>query len=152
MGFLRRRYLTPQRQIRTCFSSNAGLRTDWRPEFFLPFRSTTLQCPLNTANDLFANSARIAKAYFAFCRVNIYINSRWIHLQKDERDRILPFHESGMVTFAHSGSDKIALDRAAVYKDKLLRLCLAAQTCLSNKATDSTFPRGTAVYLNKALQ
>src|SRR6516162_4558985 len=152
MGFLRNRYLRPQRQIGSCFSSNGDLRTEWRPEFFLPFRSTPLQCPLNTTNDLFANSARIAKAYFAFCRVNIYIDSRWIQLQKDERNRIVPFHESGMVTFTHSGSDKATFDRATVYKDELLRLCLAAQTCLPNKATDSTLPRGSTVYLNKALQ
>src|SRR6266496_3018933 len=151
MGFLRNRYLRPQRQIRSCFSSNSGLRTDWRPEFFLPFRPTTLQCPLKTTNDRFANSARIAKPHFTFCRVNIYINSRWIQLQKNERDRILPFHESGMVAFTHSGSDKAAFDRAAVYKDELLRPCLPAQPRLSYEPSNPNFLRGSAVYLNQAL-
>ena len=84
--------------------------------------------------------------------MNIYIDTRRIELEKKKRNRILPFHESGMVAFTDSGSDKAAFNRAAVYKKELLRSGLAAHTCLPDKAADPNLGRTIIRYLNQALQ
>src|SRR5437588_9017617 len=98
-------------------------------------------------NNRLPNSDRVTKTHFAFCRVNIYINTRRIDLEKKERDRILPFHESGMVPFTDSGSDKAAFNRATIYKQELLRPGLAAQAGLPDKATNPNLGRTSARYL-----
>jgi len=87
-------------------------------------------------NDRLPNSGWITKTHFAFCRVNIYVNTRRIEFEKEEADRILPFHKSGMVAFADNGRDEAAFNRAPVYKDELLCPGLAAQAGLSDKAAD----------------
>ena len=96
---------------------------------------------------------RIAKTHFAFCRVNIYIDTRRIKLEKEERNRILPFHESRMVAFTHSGSDEAAFNRATVYKNELLRLRLwRLRPACPIKPLIRIFGRTSARYLNQALQ
>ena len=65
---------------------------------------------------------------------------------------ILPFHESCMVAFTDSASDKAAFNRAAVYENELLRSGLPAETCLTDKATDPNLGRTNARYLDQALQ
>src|SRR5262249_45753188 len=100
----------------------------------------------------FAHSGRIAKTHFAFCRVNIYIDTRRIEVEKKERNRILPFHESRMVAFTDSAGDKAAFNRATVYKNELLRSGLPAQTSLSDKAADPNPLRTSACCFNQSLQ
>src|ERR1043166_28593 len=145
------RYLGPQSQVRRSFS-DSGERTDWRAKFFLPGSPASFECLLNALNDCFTHSGRVTKTYFALCRVNIYIDTRRIDLEKKEGNRVLPFHESGMVAFADSGSDEAAFNRAAAYKNELLRSGLATQTGLSNKAADTDLGRMSAGYLDQTLQ
>ena len=64
---------------------------------------------------------------------------RGVELKKKERNRVLPFHESRVVAFADGPSDKTAFNRPAVYEDELLAAGLSAETCLTDKTTDSNF-------------
>jgi len=57
-----------------------------------------------------------------------------------------------MVAFTDSGSDKAAFNRSTVYKNELLRSALAAEACLSDKATDPNLGRTSAHYRDQALQ
>ena len=97
------------------------------------------QCLLNAANHRLAHAVGIAKTDFAFCRVHIYIDSAGIELNKKECNRILPFHKSCVVAFADGPGDKIAFNRPAVYEHELLAAGLSAETCLTDKTTDSEF-------------
>ena len=110
------------------------------------------QCLLNAANHRLAHTVGIAKTHFAFCRVHIYIDSRGIELNKKERNRILPLHKSRVVAFADGPGDKTAFNRPPVYEHELLAASLSAETCLTDKTTDSNFGRRSAVHFDQALQ
>ena len=84
--------------------------------------------------------------------MHIYIDSRGIELNKKECNRILPFHKSCVVAFAHGSGDKIAFNRTAVHEHELLAAGLSAEACLTDKTTDLNFWRGSAVHFNQALQ
>src|SRR5438552_17008215 len=136
MRFLWNRNFGPQPQLRSYFSGNSGWQANRCAKFFLPGCAAGLECLLNALNDRFPNSGWITKTHFAFRRVNIYIDTRRIELEKEERHRVLAFHESRMIAFTDRASNKAAFNRAAIYKNELLRSGLAAQTSLSGKATD----------------
>src|SRR5438874_895630 len=127
-------------------------RSERGAKFFLPCGPGTFQGVLNAANDRFPNRGRITKPHFALCRVNIHIDNRWIELKKQERNRILSFHKSSMVALTDSGSDEVAVNGAAVYKDELLRSGLATHACLPDKTADSNLRRSRAVHGHQALQ
>src|SRR5215831_21321800 len=154
MRSLRRGYLSAQAQIGSCFSRNRSdrLRPDWYTKFFLPVSSSAFQCLLNATNHSLAHAFGIAKAYFAFRRMNIYIHSAGIELNKKECNRILPLHKSGVVTFADGSANKTAFDRSPIYEYELLAAGLPAETCLTNKTTDLNLWSGSAVHFDKALQ
>ena len=42
------------------------------------------------------------KTDFAFCRVRIYVHRLGIELKKQERNRVLSFHQSSVVSLANS--------------------------------------------------
>src|SRR6516162_5736372 len=109
------RYLGLQSQVGRRFSGRGG-RTGWRAKLFLPGNPASFQPLLNALNDCFTHSARVTKTHFALCGMNIYIDTRRVELEKEERNRVLPFHESGMVAFADCSGDKAAFNRATVYK------------------------------------
>src|SRR6266513_816016 len=126
MNFLWSFYFSSQLKIRSClFRTNCGY-CQRRAKFFLPPLPAALQSLLDRANNRFTDSSRIAKAYFAFCWVNVYIDRRRIDFEKEERYRILAFHQSGMITLTKCCREKPALSGAAIYKDELLRPCLPA--------------------------
>src|SRR5262245_389639 len=133
MRSLGRGYLRAQAQIGSCFSRNRSdrLRRDWCTKFFLPFSSSAFQRLLNATNHRLAHAVGIAKAYFAFRRMNIYIHSAGIELNKKESNRILPLHKSGVVTFADGPGNKTAFDRSSVYEYELLAARLPAKTSLT---------------------
>jgi hypothetical protein len=128
------------------------VRPDWWTKFFLPVSPSVFQCLLNAANYRLAHAVGIAKTHFSLCRVHIYIHSAGIELNKKERNRILPFHESSVVAFSDSTGDETAFDRPAVYEQELLAAGLSAESCLTNKTTDLNFWGGSAVHFKQALQ
>ena len=73
------------------------------------------------------HSAWIAKTYLTFCRVNVYVDCGWVEIDKKERDRVLPFHERGVIAFADTVRNEAAFDSAAVHKNELLSARLAAK-------------------------
>ena len=110
------------------------------------------QCLLNAANHRLAHALGIAKPDFALCRVHIYIHSAGIELNKKKRNWVLPFHESSVVAFADGPGDKTAFNRPAVYEHELLAAGLSAETCLTNKTTNSNFGGRRAVHFDQTLQ
>src|SRR5438094_9804718 len=110
------------------------------------------QCLLNAANHRVAHAVGIAETHFALCRVHIYIHSAGIELNKKKRNWVLPFHESSVVAFADGPGDKSAFDRPTVYNHELLAAGLSAETCLTDKTTDSNFGESSAVHFDQALQ
>src|SRR5204862_897755 len=90
-------------------------------KFSLPISATALERPLYRFDNCLANSGRITKTNFAFCRVYIHIHLTRVELNEQERNRKLSAHQSGMITFAQSRGENAALDRAAVNEDELLR-------------------------------
>src|SRR6266487_3107065 len=123
-----------------------------RAKFFLPPHPAAFQGLLDRVNNRFTDCSRIAKTHFAFCRMNVYVDRRGIDLEKEERYRILAFHQSGMITLADSCREKSAFNGAAIYKDELLRPCLPAHSCLPDESSYANILRSRAVYLNKPLQ
>src|SRR3954454_10667297 len=119
---------------------------------FLPLSPSVFQCLLNASNHRFAHTIGITKTHFAFCRMHIYIDSFGIELNEKERNRILSLHQSCVIAFADSSSDKVAFNRASVYEHELLAATLPAETCLTDKTTDLNFWGGSAVYFNQPLQ
>src|SRR5438034_6870118 len=152
MNFLWSCYLSSQLKIRSCLFWNSCGGGHRRAKFFLPPRPAAFQGLLNRVNKRFTDCSRIAKTHFTFCRVNVYIDRRGIDFEKEERYRILAFHQSGVITLAECSREKRAFNGAAIYKDKLLRPCLPAQSCLADKSSCANISRRCAVYLNKALQ
>src|SRR5512132_294273 len=146
-------YLGAQAEIGNCFSGNrSGRPPDWCTKFFLPASPSVFQCLLNAANHRLAHALGIAKTDLALCRVHIYIHSAGIELNKKKRNWVLPFHESSVVAFADGPGDKTAFNRPAVHEHELLAAGLSAETCLTDKTTDSNFGRGSAVHFDQALQ
>ena len=83
--------------------------------------------------------------------MDIYVHSRGIELEKKERNRILPFHESSVVALTNSPGHETAFYCAAVYEHELLTARLSAQTCLPDKTADSNFGRSSVTDLDEAL-
>src|SRR5262249_15771766 len=121
-------------------------------KFFLPAGPSVFECLLDAANHRLAHAVGIAKTHFAFCRVHIYVHGAGIDFKKQKRNRVLPFHKSRVVAFAHGPSDKTAFDRPAVSEHELLASVLSAQTSLTDKTTNSNFERGIAVHFDQPLQ
>src|SRR6266508_6178877 len=145
-------YLGLSLEVGSWFSWNRSGRNQRRAKSFLPGQAATFQRLLNGMNDGFPDCCRIAKTHFAFCRVNIYIDSCGIEFQKEKGNRILAFHQSGMITLADSCCEKPAFNGTAVYKNELLRPGLSTQSCLTYKSTYANISRRRAIYFNKALQ
>ena len=103
-------------------------------------------------DDRFAHSSHIPKTDFTLCRVNVYIDGAWIEIEEKKRNRILPFHQGGVITFADGGGYEAALDRTAVHKNELLRASLPAQARLPDEPADLNFGGSITVYLNQAFQ
>src|SRR5437667_1478139 len=110
------------------------------------------QCLLNVANHRLAHAVGIAKTHLALCRVHIYIHSAGIELNKKKRNWVLPFHESSVIAFADRPGNKSVFDRPAVYKHELLAAGLPAETCLTDKTTDSNFGGRSAGHFDQPLQ
>jgi len=91
-------------------------------------------------DDRLPDCSGITETHFALCRVNVYIDGGWIEIEENKRDRILSFHERGVIAFADSRGNNPAFDRAAVYKDELLRPRLPTQTRLADEPADLNFP------------
>ena len=108
-------------------------------KLFLPLRPAAFQRLLNTADDRFTYCSWITETHFALCRVHVYIDCGWIEIEKKKRDRILPSHERGVVAFPDSRGNDAAFDRAAVYKNELLRARLPAQAGLTDEPADLNF-------------
>ena len=83
-------------------------------EFFLPIDPRTLQSLLDASNDRVADIVWITETDFAFRWMDIYIDQRRVEIEKQKRDRILPFHQRGVITLAHSCSDEGVFDGAPV--------------------------------------
>src|SRR6266567_6978299 len=124
----RRRYLSWGSGRHTFDRLRAGGDCPWnrRAKSSLPIRATALECPLNRLDNCLANSGRIAKTNFAFCRVYIHIHLARVDVNEQERNRKLSAHESGVITFAQGRGENAALDRASVNEDELLRPRLPA--------------------------
>src|SRR5262245_23464229 len=103
-------------------------------------------------NNPFPDCRGLTKPHFAFCRMYVYVDGRGIELETEKGDWVMPFHEGGMIALADSCCEKPTFDGATIYKDKLLRPRLAAQSRLTNKSTYADVLRSRVVYLNKALQ
>ena len=84
--------------------------------------------------------------------MHIYIHSAGIELKKKERNRVLPFHKGCVVSFADGPGNKTAFNRPAVYEHELLAAGLSAETCLTDKTTDSNFGGRSAVHFDQTLQ
>src|ERR1051326_6296612 len=139
-------YLGSQGKIRSIFTGNCGrFRPNRRTKFFLPLSPSLFQCLLNAMNHDLAYAGGIAKAHFAFRRVNIHIDTARIEFNKKKRDRVLPFHKRRVVAFADGPSDEAAFNGAAIYEHELLAAVLSTQTCLTNKTADFDFRRGSPV-------
>src|SRR5215472_1429390 len=118
MRSLGSRDLGAQTEIGSCLSRDRS-RLRWPDrcmKFFLPVSPSTLQCLPNGTNDGLAHAVGITKTYFAFCWMHIYVHCAGIELKKQERNRVLAFHESRVIAFAHGPGDKTAFDRPAVYE------------------------------------
>src|ERR687888_154637 len=102
MGFVWSCYLGSQLKIRSCFLWNSCGCDRRCTKLSLPLHAAPLQGVLNRMNDCLAYCGRIAKAHFAFCRVNVYVHRRGIDLEKKKRYRKLTFHQSGMIALADS--------------------------------------------------
>src|SRR4029450_13275503 len=139
MRFVGSGYLGAQCKIWSRFSGSTSGWPDWCPKFFLPVCPRVFQCLLNATNHPLAHAIWIAKTHFAFRRVHLYIHSAGIEFNKKERSRVLPFHKSRMVAFADGPGNKTAFNRPAVYEYQLLAAVLSAETCLTDKTSDSNF-------------
>ena len=84
--------------------------------------------------------------------MNVYVDSRGIEFQKKKGNRILTFHQRGMVALTDSRSEKHVFNSPTVYKNELLGPRLPTQSCLPNESTDANVPRGRVVYLHKTFQ
>src|SRR5262245_11019555 len=139
--------------MRSRFRNRIGRRRlDRCTKFFLPVNPSVFECLLNTVHHCLAHAVRITKTDLAFSRVDIYIDSAVVDLKKKERNRVLPFHKSGVVAFADGAGDQAAFDRTAVYEHELLAARLSAETCLTDETTDSNFRAGISVHLDQTLQ
>jgi hypothetical protein len=94
----------------------------------------------------------IAKTDFTLCRVNVYIDGARIEIEEKKRNRILSFHEGGVIAFADGSSNEAAFDRTAVHKNEQLCTRLPAQARLSDQSANLNFGGSIPVYLNQAFQ
>ena len=90
---------------------------------------------MNGVDDRLANFCRIAEAHFAFCRMDVHIHVSRVESNGQEGDRVLPFHEGGVVTLSQRVGDDPALNGTAIYKYELLAAGLPAYPSSTNPAS-----------------
>src|SRR5205807_8930590 len=108
-----------------------------RAEFLLPIGAPSRERGGNRTDDRFANSIRIAKAHFSFRGMHVHVDRAGIQFNKKKCDRVLYFHQRGLVAFAHRLGDNRTFDRAAIHKNELLRTTLATQSSLTDQSVYS---------------
>jgi len=69
--------------------------------------------------------------------MHIDVHRAGIEFEKKESDRILSFHQRGVITFAHRRRDDRTFNRASVHKNELLRARLPAQSRLADQSANS---------------
>src|SRR5690349_16969641 len=84
--------------------------------------------------------------------MDIHVYSARIQRKKKKGNRVLSFHQSGVVAFAYGPGDKTTFDRPSVYEHELLTPVLPAKPCLTDETGNPDFARGSAINFDKALQ
>ena len=83
--------------------------------------------------------------------MDIYINRRWIEIQKEEGHGILAFHQRSVIALAQCSVHHRTFDRTTVDEDELLRTCLPAQADLGDQTADSDLRSARDFYFEQAF-
>ena len=77
--------------------------------------------------------------------MNVHIDGSGVEIEKKKGDRILPFHQRGVIAFANGAGNQAAVNGATVHENELLRSRLSAQPRLSDEAANLNFSRRSAM-------
>ena len=71
--------------------------------------------------------------------MHVHVDSAWIEIEKQKRDRELPFHQRSVIALAQGDREHGVFDSAPVHEHELLGAGLPAHSRLPNQPADPQF-------------